>query len=150
MFEKFGEFDSWEDINKAAAGFKEEGDADSLLALAKENGISADAVTDYVAGDTDSLCTVTDAAIGRLEIEAKDSSEDEGQMRVIRNMASAMIVEDERFATAVTKKGKRLEEVLKRMREEARKSQKNGVGCVCGTDRDLQKRIRDYYEGSAA
>ena len=51
---------------------------------------------------------------------------------------------------AVTKKGKRLEKVLKRMREEARKSQKNGVGCVCGTDRDLQKRIRDYYEGSAA
>lgn len=148
MFEKFGEFDSWEDINKAAAGFKEEGDADSLLALAKENGISADAVTDYVAGDTDSLCTATDAAIGRLDIEAKDSSEDEGQMRVIRNMASAMIIEDERFAAAVTKKGKRLEEVLKRMREEARKNQKNGVGCVCGTDRDLQKRIRDYYEGS--
>ena len=150
MFEKFGEFDSWEDINKAAAGLKEEGDADSLLALAKENGISADAVTDYVAGDTDSLCTATDAAIGRLEIEAEDSSEDEGQMRVIRNMASAMIIEDERFAAAVTKKGKRLEEVLKRMREEARKSKKNGVGCVCGTDRDLQKRIRDYYEGSAA
>lgn len=39
MFDKFGEFDSFEEINKAAAGQKEEGDEAALKDLAKENGI---------------------------------------------------------------------------------------------------------------
>ena len=37
---KFGEFDSAEELNKAAEGFKNEGDLESLYALAEENGIS--------------------------------------------------------------------------------------------------------------
>lgn len=39
MFDKFGEFDSAEELNKAAEGLKEEGDKESLIELAKENGI---------------------------------------------------------------------------------------------------------------
>lgn len=39
MFEKFGEFDSCEEINMAAQGLYEEGDIKSLRALAKENGL---------------------------------------------------------------------------------------------------------------
>ena len=39
MFEKFGEFDSCEEINMAAQGLYEEGDIKSLHALAKENGL---------------------------------------------------------------------------------------------------------------
>ena len=36
MFDKFGEFDSVEELNRAAAGFLTEGDLDSLRKLAEE------------------------------------------------------------------------------------------------------------------
>lgn len=147
MFEKFGEFDDYTGLNKAAAGLKEEGDTDGLTALAKENGLGPDVVTDYMLGDTLQLCTATIAALGRIDVEAEATSEDKVMMGVIYDMARMMILEDEAFALLVTKKGKRCEDILKKMREEARKNQKGGAGCVCGTDRDLQKRIRSYYEG---
>lgn len=71
MFEKFGEFDSCEEINKAAAGFKEEGDIDSLKAMCTENGIEEDDVADFIAGETDYVCNCLTAAIGKLQIEEK-------------------------------------------------------------------------------
>lgn len=39
MYEKFGEFDSWEEINKAARAQLEEGDLDAIKEIAKENGL---------------------------------------------------------------------------------------------------------------
>lgn len=47
MFDKFGEFDSAEELNKAAEGLKEEGDKESLIELAKENGIDPEDTEDY-------------------------------------------------------------------------------------------------------
>ena len=38
MFDKFGEFNSVEELNAAAEGFRNEGDLESLMALAQENG----------------------------------------------------------------------------------------------------------------
>ena len=46
MWDKFGEFDSWEEINKAAEGQKAEGDKEALKELAKENGLE-DNAEDY-------------------------------------------------------------------------------------------------------
>lgn len=39
MFEIFGEFDTFLELNQAAEGLKEEGDMASLRKLASENGI---------------------------------------------------------------------------------------------------------------
>ena len=39
MFDLFGEFDSAEELNLAAAGQREQGDREALISLAKENGI---------------------------------------------------------------------------------------------------------------
>lgn len=39
MFDKFGEFDSAEELNRAAAAQKAEGDLEALIALAVGNGI---------------------------------------------------------------------------------------------------------------
>ena len=41
MFERFGEFDSAEELNLTAEGLKTEGDMESLLVLAEENGIKS-------------------------------------------------------------------------------------------------------------
>ena len=45
MFDIFGEFDTFEELNMAAEGLKNEGDTDSLYKLAEENGIEMQSVT---------------------------------------------------------------------------------------------------------
>ena len=72
MFDKFGEFDSYKEINKAAEGLKAEGDTKSLKELAKENGLDPDDVEDYINGKIDYLATPFTAAHGKLMIEAED------------------------------------------------------------------------------
>ena len=72
MFDKFGNFDSYEEINKAAAGQKKEGDKDALIALAEENGLGKDEAEDYISGEAEILCSPLSAAVGKLEIEAAD------------------------------------------------------------------------------
>lgn len=71
MFEKFGEFDNYEEINKAADGLKAEGDLDSLKLLAEENGIDPEDVEDYIDGEIDELTTAITAALGKIEIESR-------------------------------------------------------------------------------
>ena len=47
LFERFGEFDSVEELNMTAEGLKEEGDLESLKVLAEENGLDAADAEDY-------------------------------------------------------------------------------------------------------
>lgn len=72
MFEKFGELNSAEELNKAAAGLKEEGDIESLIVLAEENGLDKEDAEDYAAGDMEVLATPCTAAHGRLKAESED------------------------------------------------------------------------------
>ena len=44
MFEKFGEMDSYREINELAENLFNEGDYESIKVLAKENGIGEDFV----------------------------------------------------------------------------------------------------------
>lgn len=78
MYEKFGEFDSWEEINKAAQAQLEEGDLDAIKEIAKENGLDPEDVEDFCTGTIEELTTPTLAAIGKLDAEAKDLKIDGG------------------------------------------------------------------------
>ena len=69
MFDKFGEFNSVEELNEAAAGFKREGDLESLKELAIENGLDEDDAQDYIDGLSDELATLPVAAFGKLDME---------------------------------------------------------------------------------
>ena len=107
MFDRFGEFDSWEEINKAAEGQKEEGDFNALKALAKENGIDEEDAQDYIDGIVDELCNSSMAAIGKINIEKKEL----GLTEIMADWADYIIkesIEDEKMALAVRKKGKSL------------------------------------------
>ena len=42
LYEKFGEFNSADEINELAANLREEGDIESIRVLAEENGIPKD------------------------------------------------------------------------------------------------------------
>ena len=72
MFEKFGEFDSVEELNEAAAGQLEQGDTEAILLLAEENGIQRMDAEDYIEGLVPVLATPMMAAFGKLEMEAKE------------------------------------------------------------------------------
>lgn len=70
MFEKFGEFDSTEELNRAAAAQLKEGDIEAILTIAKENGIDEEDARDYIDGCTQVFVSPLMAAFGKLEIES--------------------------------------------------------------------------------
>lgn len=72
MFDRFGSFDSYEQINRAAQGLKAEGDLESLKVLAEENGIDEFDLKDFVEGISEGICTSFTAAIGKIKIEKED------------------------------------------------------------------------------
>lgn len=150
MFDKFGEFDSAGELNKAAAGQLEENDIKSLMELAAENGIDEADVQDYINGDTDELCSDIMAAYGKLEVEKKDIKGKYGMakrvaLREIFNMACSMLCNDEMFAGAVRKKKKRIEQIYALMENAAKKHREGSVGVVPTTDKTLENIIRKYY-----
>ncbi len=71
MFEQFGKFESLESLNETAKGLRNEGDEESLFALAKENGLDKEDAEDYLDG-VEYFATPTMGAMGRLNVEAED------------------------------------------------------------------------------
>lgn len=72
MFDKFGEFASIKELNRAAAAQKAEGDLDALIALAEENGLDKEDAEDYMEDVVDELATPLMAAVGKLKVEKKE------------------------------------------------------------------------------
>lgn len=107
MFDKFGEFDSAEELNRAAAAQLKEGDNDAIYTLAAENGIDREDAKDYVNGDLDELTNPFMAAVGKLNVEAEYLTL-EGAMEDFRGYIIQFCSEDAEFCAAVRKKGKRL------------------------------------------
>lgn len=72
MEHRFGIFNTPEELNRAAAAQKAEGDEEALTALAVENGLDREDAEDYLAGDVEELCTPHMAALGKLKLEAEE------------------------------------------------------------------------------
>ena len=107
MFEKFGEFDSAEELNRAAAAQFKEGDTEAILTIAKENGIDEEDARDYIDGCTPEFVTPLMAAFGKLEVESaalKPYGIMEDWMQYIKIRCS----EDPAMAIAVRRKKKSL------------------------------------------
>lgn len=111
MFDKFGEFDSYEELNRAAAVQLEEGDNEAILAIAEENGIDKEDAHDYIDGFAPDLVTPLMAAVGKLAVEDKELKL-EGLFGDWKEQISQMCTDDEKLCLAVRKKGKRLEECM--------------------------------------
>lgn len=159
MYEKFGEFDSFEEINKSAAGLKAEGDKESLLVLAKENGIDDYMIDMFMDGDVDVICDLETAAIGKVEVESKDLKA-EGIMYDWVDYVKGCIVKDNDMAVAVRKKSKSLRgciaELLKTSYKNCKPVDKDvcklaGVPSNCKLGMpgmsEAKKIIRHYYLG---
>ncbi len=107
MFDKFGEFDSCEELNRAAAAQLKEGDDQALVALALENGIDEEDVKDYIDGEVQELATPLMAAYGKLDIEEKELKP-YGIMKDWITYIRIRCSEDPVMAAAVRRKGKSL------------------------------------------
>lgn len=111
MFEKFGEFDSYEEINRAAEAQKAEGDTEAILALAKENGLDSDDAQAYIDGEEDELTTLTLAAWGKLDIEVKELKI-EGVIKDWIEELKVATKDDEPLAYGIRRKGKTIKQVV--------------------------------------
>ena len=70
MFKRFGKM-TFDDLNKTAEGLKMEGDIESLILLAEENGLEKDDAEDYADGVVDTLATPLEAAMGKIKVESE-------------------------------------------------------------------------------
>lgn len=111
MWDKFGEFDSWEEINRAAKAQLEEGDMDAVRAIAEENGIDPEDAEEFCTGTIDELTVPALAAVGKLEVEAKDLKIT-GMLEDWKNLVEQMCLESLKMALAVRRKGKSLKDCM--------------------------------------
>ena len=160
LFEKFGEMESAEELQKAAEGLLEEGDIDSLKELAKENGFDEDDVEDWQ--DFGVEISPVEAAVGKLKVEAQALALPKDILindwvDYVRKMA----LEDETIAKSVRTKAKSLAECVGKIMakafenqwtvpKEVEKNTKIGAGKVTfGVPSEIETRkiIREYYGG---
>ncbi|MCM1057912.1 MAG: hypothetical protein NC517_09930 [Firmicutes bacterium] len=107
MYERFGEFNSAEEINETAVNLRKEGDAESIRILARENGIDEEVAEIFISGDIIYLCDLMSAATGKIEVEAAELKAKE----IMADWADYIKVrcfEDENMARAVRSKDKSL------------------------------------------
>ena len=111
MFDKFGEFDSVEELNEAAAGLIKAGKDNEVYELAKENGIDHADVQDYMDGLEEEFVTPLMAAFGKLKVEAESLGVD-GILKDWTDSIMQMCSDDDALTVAVRKKGKTLTKCL--------------------------------------
>ena len=100
MFDEFGKMDL-KRLNEVAERLSNDGDEVALERLAAENGIPIDSVKAYINMESDYLCEdVTDAALGRIDIEADDIGAEE-IMADWADYIRSLIIDSEEFAEKV-------------------------------------------------
>ena len=165
MFDQFGEFDSWEEINEAAQGQKNEGDKESLINLAVENGIDKEDAEDYFDGILSELCNPILAAQGKLKIEKEEYKKHNKEKNIIDDWISYienLVSTNDDFALQIRKKGKSIKGCIGALlkysfghqvnvdkdiiKESSIKASKVTMGIPCM--QQAHKIIKEYYGGA--
>ena len=107
MFDKFGEMDTFGEINELAENLFNEGDTASIKTMAKENGIDKEYVEMYLSGDIPVLCDAMTAALGKINVEVADLKPKEIMEDWVEYLRG-QCMENELLAFNVRKKGKSL------------------------------------------
>lgn len=107
MYDRFGEFDSAEEMNETAVNLRKEGDREGLEALARENGIDGEVLELFLSGDLLYLCDGMSAAIGKIEVEAEAAGCEEIMEDWVEYIKQQCF-DRPQMAAAVRRKGKSL------------------------------------------
>ena len=111
MFDKFGEFNSYTEINELAENLFNEGDLESIKIVAKENGIPQEIVDMYLNGEVPMLCDALTAALGKIEVEAEVLKPKEIMEDWVEYL-KGQCMESEILAHQIRKEGKSLKGML--------------------------------------
>lgn len=114
MFEKFGEFDSAEEMNRAAVEMLTAGETKRILQLAEENGIEKEDAEDFIEGYAQEFASPLMAAMGKLKVESVDL-ELKGIVNDWKDQVLDLCTEDKEICVAVRKKGKQLKDCMARL-----------------------------------
>lgn len=107
MFTKFGEMNSYKEINELVENMFNEGDIKSLKEMATENGIPEDMTEMYLQGEIPQLCEAMDAALGKIDVEVRELKPQEIMLDWVEYLRG-QCMENEMLAFQVRKKGKSL------------------------------------------
>lgn len=165
MFDKFGEVDSFEELNRMALAQRAEKDEEALMILAEENGIDKEDAEDFFDGCFDELTNAKLAAIGKLNIECKEYAIKGILKDWVEEIVSDMN-EDSELALAIRKKGKSLAQMIANFAEYGYKNRTEvstkivekttEIKKICGAhtfsigfpDRNTRRKLaREYYLG---
>lgn len=107
MFEKFGEFDSAEEMNKKAEELKKAGDTEKIYDLARENGIDKEDAEDFISGFQEKFVSPLMAAAGKIKVES-NNLEIAGVLEDWSNVVLRLCAENVQIARKARKKSRSL------------------------------------------
>ena len=144
LFDQFGEMGSAKELNICADGFREEGDIESLKALAVENGFTEEDALSYAKDREEHLdvefCNPISAAIAKLDLET-DHGANEQAAELLKSE-----LDDMELTAGIRKKGKRLKKAFKKVEEYARSHKTGNCGAV--SDGKALEIMKEYYKGA--
>lgn len=143
MYEVFGNFDSYEEINACAEGLKAEKDRENLKKLAAENGIPEEFADSYIRGEMEELTDWMNAAIGKLDVEGNAYHNNQIPVEPILDYLKTLCIEAQ-FAMAVRHRTKSVKECMKRIEDNCREIQKK-TGKHYVADLTVFHWARDYF-----
>lgn len=142
LYAKFGEFDSAEEINRAALAQISQGDHEAVKAIAKENGIDEMDAQDFIDGIYPELCGPFTAAVGKLEVEAEAL----GLPMVMQLWADhikGMLAsdDDDSLKKGIRRKGKNMAELFGKLIVETSRTRKNTPAEIVTAARKIDSSI---------
>ena len=109
MFEKYGEFDSAEELIAAVTNQIAEGDTQAALEIARENGIDEMDVEDIIDGTPAAeVLTPCIVALGKLQIEAEAYKKNDSIIVDWIEYIKALAIDSEEVSRMIRRKGKSL------------------------------------------
>lgn len=142
LYAKFGEFDSAEEINRAALAQISQGDYEAVRTIAKENGIDEMDAQDFIDGVYPELCGPFTAAVGKLEVEAEALSLPM-VMQLWADHIKGMLAsdDDDLLKKGIRRKGKNMAELFGKLIVETSRTRKNTPTEIVDAARKIDKSI---------
>ncbi len=140
-FDKFGEFNTYDDFINEARNLFDKGDTQGVRDLAKENGLDPDDAEAYITGEETVLTDPVSYAIARIDVETKTTTIDKYAAQYMATIAKQVLAKGDHPLKAQYE-GKHFKNIMDTMSEKAKKNKAN---YACGSDRDMEKIMEAYY-----
>lgn len=139
MFDKFGEFDTYEAFKNKAQKLLDQADTNAIRQLAEENGVDPEDAEDFITGATREITDSGSYAMARINLEQAESKVEKQAAGYIATIAKLALMSK---GDQVHYRGRRFEKIMKALQDKALAKKQN---YACGSDRDMEKIIEAYY-----